>query len=49
MKAKDAVFLLENLGYQTTVNGKGRVRSQSVRPGTTVNKGRQINLQLSSY
>jgi cell division protein FtsI (penicillin-binding protein 3) len=49
MKAKDAVFLLENLGYQTTVNGKGRVRSQSVRPGTTVTKGRQINLQLSSY
>jgi len=49
MKAKDAVFLLENLGYQTVLNGKGKVRSQSVRSGTPVTKGRQINLQLSSY
>lgn len=49
MKAKDAVFLLEELGYLTTINGKGRVRSQSVRSGTPVTKGRQINLQLSSY
>lgn len=49
MKAKDAVYLLENLGYQATINGKGKVRSQSVRSGTPVTKGRQINLQLSSY
>lgn len=49
MKAKDAVYLLENLGYQTSVNGKGKVRSQSVRSGTPVAKGREINLQLSSF
>ena len=49
MKAKDAVYLLENLGYRTTINGKGRVRSQSVRAGTPVTKGREINLQLSTY
>ena len=49
MKAKDAVYLLENLGYQTIINGKGKVRSQSVRSGTPVTKGRQINLQLSSF
>ncbi len=49
MKAKDAVYLLENLGYQTIINGKGRVRSQSVRAGTPVTKGRQIILQLATY
>ena len=49
MKARDAVFLLESLGYQTTLKGKGKVRSQSVRSGTPVTKGRQINLQLSSF
>jgi len=49
MKAKDAVYLLENLGYQTTLNGKGRVRSQSVKSGTPVTQGRKINLQLSTY
>ncbi len=49
MKAKDAVYLLENLGYQTKINGKGRVRSQSVRAGTPVTKGREITLQLVTY
>ena len=49
MKAKDAVYLLENLGYRTTIKGKGKVRSQSVKAGTPVTKGREINLQLSTY
>lgn len=49
MKAKDAIYLLEGLGYQASLNGKGKVRSQSVKSGTPVTKGRQITLQLSSF
>jgi cell division protein FtsI (penicillin-binding protein 3) len=49
MKAKDAVYLLENLGYKTTIKGKGKVRWQSVKAGTPVTKGREIKLQLASY
>ncbi|NOX86979.1 MAG: transpeptidase family protein [Chlorobi bacterium] len=49
MKAKDAVFLLENKGLKTRISGRGFVRSQSVRPGTPLTKGRVIKLQLAVY
>lgn len=49
MKAKDAIFLLENKGLETHISGRGFVRTQSVKPGTALTKGRVINLQLSMY
>ncbi len=49
MKARDAVFMLENLGMQVSLFGKGTVKSQSVRPGTKLTKGREIKLMLSTY
>ncbi len=47
MGLKDAIFLLENRGLAVKVKGSGRVREQSLSPGTSVQKGRVIRLQLS--
>jgi cell division protein FtsI (penicillin-binding protein 3) len=49
MKAKDAVYLLENLGLKTDLSGRGAVRSQSIRAGSPVEKGKTIELQLAIY
>lgn len=38
MSARDAVALLENLGLKTRLYGHGRVRKQSLRAGTTINR-----------
>lgn len=46
MGAKDAVYLLENAGLQASLNGLGRVASQSVSPGTRVSKGQTVSLTL---
>lgn len=48
MKAKDAVFLLENMGISISLNGRGVVRSQSVRSGNRVTPNMRINLELSN-
>ncbi len=47
MKAKDAVYLLENMGVTTKIKGRGVVRSQSLKPGTPVNGKQNILLRLS--
>ncbi len=47
MGLKDAVYILENSGMQVTVQGKGKVASQSIEAGTRVVKGQNIILQLS--
>ena len=49
MKARDAVFMLENMGMEVSLFGKGNVKSQSVRPGTKITKGREMKLMLSTY
>ncbi len=49
MKARDAVYMLENMGLVVSLFGKGTVKSQSVRPGTKITKGRKIKLMLSTY
>lgn len=49
MKAKDAIYLAESLGLQANINGRGQVRSQSLKSGTAINKGDKINLKLSIY
>jgi cell division protein FtsI (penicillin-binding protein 3) len=47
MSLRDAVYMLEYNGLHVRIQGKGRVQSQSVAPGTTVTKGQDIILQLS--
>lgn len=47
MGARDAVYVLENLGLKVNIKGRGFVREQSVLPGTRAVKGRQITLRLS--
>ena len=45
--AKDAVFLLENAGLKVLLKGRGKVVYQSIKAGTDIKKGMQINLVLN--
>ena len=47
MGLKDAVYMLESSGMQVQVQGKGKVRGQSVPAGARMAKGQNIILQLS--
>lgn len=47
MSAKDAIFLLENLGLRVTVEGRGTVRSQDPLQGTVLQKGDHVTLLMS--
>ncbi len=44
--ARDAVFLLENLGLVVKMKGKGVVKKQSLLPGTPLRRGNHIYLNL---
>jgi cell division protein FtsI (penicillin-binding protein 3) len=46
MGLKDALYLLENMNVKVAAKGKGRVRIQSVQPGTTIIKNQIIILDL---
>lgn len=48
MTAKDAVFLLEDMGLNVKIQGSGFVKSQSLSAGTRVTKGHSIILKLSN-
>ncbi|PKP10278.1 MAG: peptidoglycan glycosyltransferase [Bacteroidetes bacterium HGW-Bacteroidetes-4] len=48
MGAKDALYILENLGLHVIVHGRGTVNSQSIQPGSRINKGDKIVLNLIS-
>ncbi|GAB3985774.1 penicillin-binding protein [Spirosoma daeguense] len=45
---RDAVYLLENRGFRVSVEGRGKVKEQSVSPGVGIAKvaGRAISLKL---
>ncbi len=43
---KDALYLLEQKGLKVNVKGKGRVIQQSLKPGSKVIKGKQIEIIL---
>ncbi len=43
---RDALFILENKGLQVNYSGKGRVKSQSLLPGTKLSPKATINLVL---
>jgi cell division protein FtsI (penicillin-binding protein 3) len=47
MGLKDAVYLLENMGVKVAVTGKGKIKKQSVAPGTSLAKGVRVILELS--
>jgi len=46
MGAKDAVFILENMGLRVQVFGRGKVFSQTIKPGTFVKKGNPVIINL---
>ena len=47
MSGMDALALLENLGIRVIVKGNGKVREQSVEPGTPIDRTQKIELKLS--
>lgn len=46
MGAKDAVYLLKKRGVKVSVEGRGTVKRQSLKPGTKVAQGQRISLKL---
>lgn len=46
MGAKDAVYLMEQAGLKVRLNGYGRVKKQSIAPGTKARKGNTVVLVL---
>ncbi len=49
MGLKDAVFLLEGMGLNVLVKGKGTVVRQSLPPGTQVRKGIPVVIELEMH
>ncbi|GAB3571506.1 penicillin-binding protein [Hymenobacter daeguensis] len=47
LSLRDALFLLENRGLHVRAIGTGRVREQSIAPGTPVKRGELITLTLA--
>jgi len=47
MGLKDALFLLENMKLKVIVNGKGKVKTQSISAGTNIVKGQTIYLEMN--
>lgn len=46
MTFRDAIYLLEKSGLKVSYEGKGRVASQSLAPGTRFSKGNRIYIRL---
>lgn len=49
MKAKDAVYLMENNGLKTIISGRGKVKHQSIKAGKRISGNESIKLQLATY
>jgi len=47
MVAKDAVYLLENMGLRVEVKGRGTVRNQRPLAGAVIRKGNLVKLEMS--
>jgi cell division protein FtsI (penicillin-binding protein 3) len=47
MGLKDALFLLENRRMKVVFRGRGKVISQSIEPGSYVNKNQMVTLELN--
>jgi cell division protein FtsI (penicillin-binding protein 3) len=46
LSLRDALYLLENQGLKVLFTGKGRVKTQSMMPGSPLRKGEKIIIQL---
>ena len=46
MGAKDALFLVTQLGLKAQITGRGKVISQNLKPGTTPKHGDIIKLNF---
>ncbi|MEI6764081.1 MAG: penicillin-binding protein [Bacteroidota bacterium] len=46
MTAKDAVFMLEKMGLNVKINGKGKVKSQSLKTGQKIVRNQSVTLVL---
>ncbi len=47
MGASDAVFIMENAGLQVKIKGTGKVKEQSIPPGSGYSRGSYVYLTLS--
>ncbi|TBW27495.1 penicillin-binding protein [Gramella sp. KN1008] len=47
MPAMDAISILENLGLEVRINGRGVVKRQSVSAGQKIKSNQRVNLELS--
>lgn len=47
MGLKDALLLLENMQLKVIVLGRGKVKQQSVEPGTALTQNRQVTIELN--
>lgn len=47
MGLRDAIYLLENQGLRVRINGSGMVKYQSMRAGARIQKGQEIQIELS--
>jgi cell division protein FtsI (penicillin-binding protein 3) len=48
MGLRDAIYLLENMQLKVVVRGRGRVKNQSITPGTKIAKGQTVYLDLET-
>jgi cell division protein FtsI (penicillin-binding protein 3) len=48
MGARDAVWLLESLGLNVKISGRGAVKKQSVTAGTAIKKNMTVSIELES-
>jgi cell division protein FtsI (penicillin-binding protein 3) len=47
MGLKDALYLLESMGLKVAVTGRGKVRMQSILPGTALRKNETASIELN--
>ncbi|RLD62225.1 MAG: cell division protein [Bacteroidetes bacterium] len=47
MGARDAIYVLENMGLKVNVKGRGFVKEQSIKPGMRIKKGNTVYLRLA--
>jgi cell division protein FtsI (penicillin-binding protein 3) len=47
MGLKDAVYLLESMQLKVVAKGKGKIKQQSIDPGSGINKNQRVTLELN--
>lgn len=47
MGVKDAVYILENMGLNVEIKGRGSIQQQSIAPGTAIEEGDKVILTMT--